>query len=348
MLGPVALHSLGRRLEAFLLAALIAAGVLASNALAYHDVSLAPRDRLGELETIGDRSTDRGRPSTQSSRSSPSTSSAWRSRRLVGRMAAAPAPLRNSGVRTRVSATTSMNLRSTTSVTTGRSSSAGRPRRAVLRLRTSARLPVGSMTSTNDPLGRSGPFAPTSPRQSCPTRGRAVVRCASEAGGRAEARDVSVPSGGGTIDIYVHPDSAPAGLVCRSLRRSHSASRPRRNPEDCRRAQARNLRYLARRVVRPRLRRAGGRTKSRRHSPRTRNAHGLGSHTGSVELSPGRRVIVVRRGGGDLTPGNGFRERLGTVALLRRVPGDDEVESIPRDRYSSLCGRTIDWLEIVR
>ena len=37
-----------------LLAAVVAAGVLWSNALAYRDVNLAPRDRLGELERIGE------------------------------------------------------------------------------------------------------------------------------------------------------------------------------------------------------------------------------------------------------------------------------------------------------
>ena len=55
MLGPAAFFAWGRRLEAFLLAAAITGGVLASNALAYHDVSLAPRDRLAELESIGER-----------------------------------------------------------------------------------------------------------------------------------------------------------------------------------------------------------------------------------------------------------------------------------------------------
>jgi hypothetical protein len=38
-----------------LLAITIALGVVWSNVLAYHEVNLAPRDRLGELETIGDR-----------------------------------------------------------------------------------------------------------------------------------------------------------------------------------------------------------------------------------------------------------------------------------------------------
>ncbi len=51
--GCAALFGLGRRVEAALAAAAIAGGVLWSNTLAYHEVSLAPRGQLHELETIG-------------------------------------------------------------------------------------------------------------------------------------------------------------------------------------------------------------------------------------------------------------------------------------------------------
>jgi hypothetical protein len=59
-LGPVALEARGARLEALLLAVAIALGVLASNALVYHDVSLAPRERFAELEEVADRTAGRG------------------------------------------------------------------------------------------------------------------------------------------------------------------------------------------------------------------------------------------------------------------------------------------------
>jgi hypothetical protein len=51
--GCAALFGLGRRVEATVVAVAITGGVLWSNALAYHDVSLAPRGQLHELETIG-------------------------------------------------------------------------------------------------------------------------------------------------------------------------------------------------------------------------------------------------------------------------------------------------------
>ncbi len=59
-LGPVALESLGARAEALLVALALAAGVLVSNAMAYHDVSLAPQDRLEELADVGERTAGRG------------------------------------------------------------------------------------------------------------------------------------------------------------------------------------------------------------------------------------------------------------------------------------------------
>jgi hypothetical protein len=59
-LGPIALEARGARLEALGVAAALAIGVLASNALVYHDASLAPRERLAELQDVADRTAGRG------------------------------------------------------------------------------------------------------------------------------------------------------------------------------------------------------------------------------------------------------------------------------------------------
>jgi hypothetical protein len=60
LVGAAALAGRGRRVEGVLLAVAIAAGVVWSNALAYHEVSLAPRDRLAELERIGEEISGEG------------------------------------------------------------------------------------------------------------------------------------------------------------------------------------------------------------------------------------------------------------------------------------------------
>jgi hypothetical protein len=59
-LGPLALEARNARLEALALACVLAAGVLVSNAFVYHEVSLAPTDRLEELADLGDRTAGRG------------------------------------------------------------------------------------------------------------------------------------------------------------------------------------------------------------------------------------------------------------------------------------------------
>jgi hypothetical protein len=55
LLGSVALVEAGRRIEGLVLLVVIAGGVLWTNALAYHGASVAPRGRLAELATIGSR-----------------------------------------------------------------------------------------------------------------------------------------------------------------------------------------------------------------------------------------------------------------------------------------------------
>ena len=58
--GAAALFETGRRTEAALMAAAIAAGVLWSNGLAYSNAWLAPRGQLAELESIGHRFAGQG------------------------------------------------------------------------------------------------------------------------------------------------------------------------------------------------------------------------------------------------------------------------------------------------
>ncbi len=55
MLGAASLYASRRRVEGWLLAAVIAGGVLWTNALAFHDASIASRPRLDELASIGSR-----------------------------------------------------------------------------------------------------------------------------------------------------------------------------------------------------------------------------------------------------------------------------------------------------
>ena len=60
MLGAAALYDTGRRLEGWALALLLTGGVLWTNAEAYRGASLAPRQRLQELGSIGSRFSGQG------------------------------------------------------------------------------------------------------------------------------------------------------------------------------------------------------------------------------------------------------------------------------------------------
>ena len=60
MLGAAALRDSGRRLEGWVVAALVAAGVLWTNFLAYNDSSIAPQARFRELAAIGSRYAGQG------------------------------------------------------------------------------------------------------------------------------------------------------------------------------------------------------------------------------------------------------------------------------------------------
>lgn len=60
VVGCAALAERGLRIEALLAAAILLGGILASDAMVYHGLYLAPKDRLSELESIGHRYSGRG------------------------------------------------------------------------------------------------------------------------------------------------------------------------------------------------------------------------------------------------------------------------------------------------
>ena len=60
MVGACWLIERGRRVEGAVVAVALAGGALWSNVLQYHDVSLAPREQLGELSAIGERYAGQG------------------------------------------------------------------------------------------------------------------------------------------------------------------------------------------------------------------------------------------------------------------------------------------------
>jgi hypothetical protein len=69
------------------------------------------------------------------------------------------------------------------------------------------------------------------------------------------------------------------------------------------------------------------------------------AHVGDITLAPGRHRLEVARGGGGLGPGNGQDEVYDTVFVVP-VSGEQLVTR-PRPAAGSLCGRHLDWIEVM-
>ena len=69
------------------------------------------------------------------------------------------------------------------------------------------------------------------------------------------------------------------------------------------------------------------------------------SLAGETELRDGNHRVVVRRGGGNLLPGNGRDE--GYDAVVLDPVAEPELERVPPSDAESLCGRRVDWIEAV-
>jgi hypothetical protein len=71
-------------------------------------------------------------------------------------------------------------------------------------------------------------------------------------------------------------------------------------------------------------------------------------HAGSVPLSAGSHQLKLVRAGGDLHPGNGAVNQLGLVALSSPQSTARQVTMLPPAGWRQLCGRSLDWVELVR
>ena len=69
------------------------------------------------------------------------------------------------------------------------------------------------------------------------------------------------------------------------------------------------------------------------------------SRVGNVQLTAGRHRLEIVRGGGNLKPGNGQDEVYDTVFVNPDVPV--RLVSLPLSLRRSLCGRHLDWIEVV-
>jgi hypothetical protein len=67
---------------------------------------------------------------------------------------------------------------------------------------------------------------------------------------------------------------------------------------------------------------------------------------GPLKLTAGTHYVLASHKVDYLQPSNGGSAWIGPVALEAQQP--DRLVSVPTRRWRSLCGRSVDWLELVR
>lgn len=66
---------------------------------------------------------------------------------------------------------------------------------------------------------------------------------------------------------------------------------------------------------------------------------------GQAEVTRGVHYVLVGRGANGLAPGDGGAAYIGPVAISAQQP--ERLETVPTTRWRSLCGKTLDWVELV-
>jgi hypothetical protein len=75
------------------------------------------------------------------------------------------------------------------------------------------------------------------------------------------------------------------------------------------------------------------------------NNDGLYADIGTVDLSAGEHEILVEVGGRDLAPGSGGASDYGSIAIGPGPGAEAELTTVEASDFRSLCGRTLDWIE---
>jgi hypothetical protein len=345
LLGSVALARLGRKLGATVLAGAIAFGVVWSNALAYHDVDLAPRDRLVELKTVGERISGQG-PTLYTEfeefakhflREGDPTgwSEAWKRSAKGGRF----------GFSEDIDQLPLDYVLGHRALVLRRSPSISRPPAAyertftgdyyevwqrTLPLRVTAHLQLGDAIQ-----------ASAAPRCS-------RLRRLAEQGARKRLRIAYVPR---PSSAYFVPARAGFPSAWQVDGADPLTLRPvgpgRIDGEVVTRIAGRHRVWIQGSFGRGYDIRIDGKPAGKiKYELNPRGQYGL---AGTVTLAPGRHVVTLVRGGGDLRPGNGGGNRLLGPVALSPVGSEARAVRFSRSRDPRiLCRRALDWVELVR
>jgi hypothetical protein len=341
MIAVGALFQIRWRVAGALLGAALVAGVMWSNALAYRDVSLAPRDRLGELDSIGQRIDGRG--PTLYNEFEEFGKHFLRQGDPTGWTETYGPPGRSGafGTATRLGAIPIEQLDRYRTLVVRRSPLADRPP-APYRLIYSGRY-YDVWTRPSKPAERV--IAEYSPQSAIGPSGRAScskLRVLSRRGPRLayaerpKAQIVDLAGGAAAINWGTTADDPPLiapvgpGKLSKSFAITNSGSYSV---------------WLTGSISRPisvsidgrRLGSVGYQLNDRAQL----------TNVGDVRLARGRHVVELARSGRSLHPGDRRPTLIGPVVLDPQV-GPVAVRELPSERWRQLCGRKLDWVEVLQ
>jgi hypothetical protein len=344
MLGAVALLDMRRHAEAALVAVAVTFGVMWSNALAYHEVRLAPRDRMQELREIGDRIDGRG-PTLYTEfeefakhylRGGDPTgwSESWQPPNVPSGRFGLPGDIDDVPP-----------------------SYAGRFRTLVLRRSPSASRPPSAFRLVYrghwydvwqrqpQPLVLAHEAFGTDLQPGASARCRRVARLAGAARGPG-ARLAYVPT---SRRVVVDVSKGPRPKAW-TVNPSYPHTLHVLGPGRITRA------FAVSSAVRYGVWLEGSFGRSTKVAIDGKpvggvsdELNGLGqfAYLGTVTLTPGEHVLTLTRSGGDLRPGNGGDRILGPVVLSSDSVDSKPLRTAPADRSARLCGNRLDWVEAI-
>lgn len=348
MIGTAYLWQSGRRPGALFLIAAIAFGVLWTNALAYHDLDLAPRNRLGELGKIGNRFAGQG-PTLYTEfeefgkhflhQADPTGSDeTWQD---------PPLATLADGTLTRFGFSTDVDQLAQSYVQ--------RFRTLVLRRSASASRPPG-----NYRLVYSGHFYEVWQKAPAPTVLRHIpLGDQLQPAGVPQCSQLKLLTTVGADRLaYVDRPQLPVFLTALAPRPRYWAA-DLTDPTNIRPSGAGTLtgsidvgqhgRYTV--WVQGSFGRATALVIDGRRVGTAKNElnpRGQFVSVGQITLPPGRHTIQLIRGTGNLYPGDGGRNRLLGPVVLDPSTDTRAVGQLPVSRWRDLCGRRLDWVEAIR
>ncbi len=347
-LGIAVLFERGLRIEACIAGLLIAGGVFVSNYMGYRDVNLAPRDQLGELESIGKEYAGEG-PALMTEYNP------YGARHFLRDLDAEGA---------------SELRRNLIPLATGEAVEKGEwadtdafPLSSLYPYRTLVlrRSPAQSRPPLPYRLVRSGHYYDVWQRtEEVPPPGYELLPLGSETDpiGRGRCADVEqLASLAGTDGALAYVEGVPNVVVA-----ARNLDHPDSWPSEAEFLIPREAGTASATVDLPQTSRwtiwLGGSVRGRMEvrvdgeevgSARAfLNNKGLYVPLGSAELPAGRHTVEIAYSGADLHPGSGGSEApIGPLILQAGQPEREPVRLVPASQSDRLCGRPADWIQAV-